>query len=271
MLQVNSLQAGYGKTTILHDISFEMGEGKFVCILGANGCGKTTLLKAILGIIASQKGQVLLDGEDVHKMHVKDLARKMAYIPQAHIPPFPFKVRDVVQMGRTPYLGYMGRTKAGDGKLVDDIMDMLEISWMAERSYNTLSGGQRQMVVVARALAQQPRLLIMDEPTASLDFGHQYTVLNQMVNLSQNGMSVIMVTHDPDHAFFCATKTITMKGGRILDMGLPRRVIVEQAMEDIYRTKVKIADIQLTEQDSTSICVPVHTFKPIKDLLGKRE
>lgn len=261
MLQVSNLHAGYGKVNILKDVNLSMDSGDFLCILGANGCGKTTLLKTILGILTPESGSVTLDGENVHKMPVRTLAQKIAYIPQAHVPPFPFKVKDVVLMGRTPFLGYMASPKAADRKVVEDIMEMLDISWMADKSYTKLSGGQRQMVIVARALAQQPRLLIMDEPTASLDFGNQYVVLNRMVNLSAGGMSVIMVTHDPDHAFFCANRTVTMKDGRVLKSGTPREVIVEDAMEEIYRTPVKIADVALTDTVDASICVPIHTHE----------
>lgn len=261
MLQVSNLYAGYGRVNILKDVSLSMASGDFLCILGANGCGKTTLLKTILGILTPESGSVTLDGEDVHKMPVRTLARKIAYIPQAHVPPFPFKVKDVVLMGRTPFLGHMSSPKAHDRKVVEDIMEMLDIDWMAEKSYTKLSGGQRQMVIVARALAQQPRLLIMDEPTASLDFGNQYVVLNRMVTLSADGMSVIMVTHDPDHAFFCANRTVTMKDGRVLADGTPRQVIVEAAMEEIYRTPVKIADVALTDSVDASICVPIHTHE----------
>ncbi len=258
MLQVCGLRAGYGRGDILKDVNVSMDSGDFLCVLGANGCGKTTLLKTILGILRPTAGQVLLDGEDIHKMDVKQLARQIAYIPQAHVPPFPFTVRDVVLMGRTPFLGHLAMPRESDRKLVDDILEMLGIGWMADHSYTALSGGQRQMVVVARALAQQPRLLVMDEPTASLDFGNQYVVLSQMVQLSKTGISVIMVTHDPSHAFFCANRVLAMKDGRVLDEGTPREVIVEAAMEEIYQTPVKIADIALSDETSASICVPLH-------------
>lgn len=271
MLTVSDLYAGYGKTNILKNVNFSMDSGDFLCILGANGCGKTTLLKTILGIIKPGGGSVTLDGENVHAMDVKTLARKIAYIPQAHVPPFPFTVRDVVLMGRTPFLGHMASPRASDRKIADDILDMLDIGWMADRSYTRLSGGQRQMVIVARALAQQPRMLVMDEPTASLDFGNQYVVLNKMVNLSQSGMSVIMVTHDPDHAFFCANRTIAMKDGQVIGDGTPREVIVEEAMQEIYRTPVKIANIALSPGVNAPICVPMHTPASFEGRAGRKE
>lgn len=262
MLEVSNLCVGYGKEDVLQDVSFTMADGEFVCVLGANGCGKTTLLKAVLGILRPRRGRVTLSGEDVHRMDAGRLARSVAYIPQAHVPPFPFRVRDVVMMGRTPYLGYMARPGPEDRRIVDGILDMLEIGWMADRIYTKLSGGQRQMVLVARALAQRPRLLVMDEPTASLDFGNQYAVLDQVRRLSGSGMGVLMVTHDPDHAFFCADSTLTMKDGRVLELGPTNRVIREDSMRSIYRTPVRISDVDLGGA-TASVCVPIHSPKSL--------
>lgn len=261
MLEVSRLCVGYGKEDVLRDVSFSMAGGEFVCVLGANGCGKTTLLKAVLGILRPRRGSVRLYGEEVHRMEARQLSRRIAYIPQAHVPPFPFRVRDVVMMGRTPYLGYLARPRPGDRRIVDEVLDVLEIRWMADLVYTKLSGGQRQMVLVARALAQQPELLVMDEPTASLDFGNQYTVLDQVRRLSEKGMGVLMVTHDPDHAFFCSDFTLTMKDGCVLEHGPPRGVIREDSMHSIYRTPVRISDVDMGRGDRASVCVPVRTHR----------
>ena len=132
MLEVSRLCVGYGKEDVLRDVSFSMAGGEFVCVLGANGCGKTTLLKAVLGILRPRRGSVRLYGEEVHRMEARQLSRRVAYIPQAHVPPFPFRVRDVVMMGRTPYLGYLARPRPGDRRIVDEVLDVLEIGWMAQ-------------------------------------------------------------------------------------------------------------------------------------------
>ena len=257
MINVNSVNFSYGKHKVLNEISFEMKKGEYVCILGANGCGKTTLLKTILAFLKPQQGSVTFYGQNVQNIEEKDLAKKMAYIPQAHTPPFPFKVKDVVLLGRTPHLNCTCRHKAHDERIVGDAMDRLGIGSLAEKRYTELSGGQRQMVIVARALAQQPEVLIMDEPTASLDFGNQYLVLAQMVSLSREGMSVLMVTHNPDHAIYCADRIIAMKDGRIISEGATTSVINEAVMRSIYNMTIKVRDVSIDLKTRTTICIPV--------------
>ena len=257
MIQVRDVEFSYGKQEVLKGISFCMEKGEFVCVLGANGCGKTTLLKSILAFLTPQHGQVLLYGKDIHQMDERERARKIAYIPQYHTPPFPFTVRDVVLMGRTPHLSRICRPTEKDCRIADESMERLGIAHYANKSYTALSGGQRQMVVIARALAQQPDLLIMDEPTASLDFGNQYLVLAQVKKLAREGMGVLMVTHNPDHAFYCADRIIAMEDGKILSMGDAGKVINEAVMKAVYHMPVKVRSVSLGEGLDATICIPV--------------
>ena len=262
MIQVRDVEFSYGKQEVLKGISFCMEKGEFVCVLGANGCGKTTLLKSILAFLTPQHGQVLLYGKDIHQMDERERARKIAYIPQYHTPPFPFTVRDVVLMGRTPHLSRICRPTEKDCRIADESMDRLGIAHYANKSYTALSGGQRQMVVIARALAQQPDLLIMDEPTASLDFGNQYLVLAQVKKLAREGMGVLMVTHNPDHAFYCADRIIAMDDGKILSMGDAGKVINEAVMKAVYHMPVKVRSVSLGEGLDATICIPVPDLSP---------
>lgn len=262
MIQVRDVEFSYGKQEVLKGISFCMEKGEFVCVLGANGCGKTTLLKSILAFLTPQHGQVLLYGKDIHQMDERERARKIAYIPQYHTPPFPFTVRDVVLMGRTPHLSRICRPTEKDCRIADESMERLGIAHYANKSYTALSGGQRQMVVIARALAQQPDLLIMDEPTASLDFGNQYLVLAQVKKLAREGMGVLMVTHNPDHAFYCADRIIAMEDGKILSMGDAGKVINEAAMKAVYHMPVKVRSVSLGEGLDATICIPVPDLSP---------
>ena len=262
MIQVRDVEFSYGKQEVLKGISFCMEKGEFVCVLGANGCGKTTLLKSILAFLTPQHGQVLLYGKDIHQMDERERARKIAYIPQYHTPPFPFTVRDVVLMGRTPHLSRICRPTEKDCRIADESMERLGIAHYANKSYTALSGGQRQMVVIARALAQQPDLLIMDEPTASLDFGNQYLVLAQVKKLAREGMGVLLVTHNPDHAFYCADRIIAMEDGKILSMGDAGKVINEAVMKAVYHMPVKVRSVSLGEGLDATICIPVPDLSP---------
>ena len=262
MIQVRDVEFSYGKQEVLKGISFCMEKGEFVCVLGANGCGKTTLLKSILAFLTPQHGQVLLYGKDIHQMDERERARKIAYIPQYHTPPFPFTVRDVVLMGRTPHLSRICRPTEKDCRIADESMERLGIAHYANKSYTALSGGQRQMVVIARALAQQPDRLIMDEPTASLDFGNQYLVLAQVKKLAREGMGVLMVTHNPDHAFYCADRIIAMEDGKILSMGDAGKVINEAVMKAVYHMPVKVRSVSLGEGLDATICIPVPDLSP---------
>lgn len=257
MIQIEDVHYSYGSHQVLRGVSFSMEKGEFVCILGANGCGKTTLLKTILDFLTPQRGRVTLYGQDVHRMDERARARKIAYIPQYHTPPFPFAVRDVVLMGRTPHLGRVCHPTPADERVARQAMERLGVLQYADQSYTALSGGQRQMVVIARALAQQPDLLIMDEPTSSLDFGNQYLVLAQVKQLAREGMGVLMVTHNPDHAVYCADRIVAMEEGKILAMGQAERVIREQVMNHIYHMPIKVRRVPLEEGSTATVCIPV--------------
>ena len=256
MLSVRDLHAGYDDVEIVHGVSFDVADGEFCCIIGANGCGKTTLLKNLLGLIKPFSGSVAMDGADVLAMGERDLARHFAYIPQAHTPPFPFAVRDVVLMGRTPHLGRMAVVSPKDRRIAYRSLVQLGIEDLADATYTDLSGGQRQLVLIARALAQEPELLIMDEPTASLDFGNQQLVLSRMKSLARAGMAVIMVTHDPDHALYCADRVVVMREGRILLDGAPEQAITTETLQGIYQTRVEVLDVVLSNGRVKRACVP---------------
>lgn len=257
MLAVTNLKAGYHKKEIVHGVSFGVRRGEFVCIIGANGCGKTTVLKNLLGLIKPFSGDVTMDGKSTVEMTDGERARHFAYIPQAHTPPFPFTVADVVILGRTPYINRMARVSEKDKTIAYRALKQLSIEYLANSTYTQLSGGQQQLVLIARALAQQPDLLVMDEPTAALDFGNQQLVLKQMKKLSQMGMSVLMVTHDPDHALFCADKVVVMEKGNIIGKGTPSEVITTESMERIYNATVRVTDVEVNPGEEVRVCIPL--------------
>jgi ABC-type cobalamin/Fe3+-siderophores transport system ATPase subunit len=257
MLEVRNVNFSYRPNQVIYDLSFSIERGEFFCVLGPNGCGKTTLLKIILGLLSPSSGSVLIDGENVHDLPLNRLAKIMGYIPQAHTPPFPFKVIDVVLMGRTPYLNSLALPSEEDEKIALESLAELNISYLKDKIYTKISGGERQLVLIARAMAQEPDILIMDEPTTSLDFGKQHLFLEQMRYLAQKGISILMVTHDPDQAFFCADKVVLMKNGRLIDIGTPEKMIVEKSMKEMYEINVKINGLILPDNRTIRVCIPV--------------
>lgn len=257
LLSVEGLRCGYGKTEIVHDGTFNVNEGEFVCIIGANGCGKTTLLKNILMIEKPFSGFAKLAEMSLDKMTDAERAKYIAYLPQEHTPPFPFAVGDVVLMGRTPHLQSAAKVKDADKRITWDALCLLGIEHLSDRPYTELSGGQRQLVLIARCLAQQPKLIVMDEPTASLDFGNQQTVLSRMHELTRDGMGVLMVTHDPHHAFLCADRVVVMQDGNIICTGNPADVMTYELLESIYGSPVDVVDVKLRDGSHAKACLPM--------------
>ena len=227
LLEVRDVHGGYHKTEIVHGVSFTVEHGEFVCIIGANGCGKTTTLKTVLGLMKPTAGEVLIDGKSTHDMDEPELARHFAYIPQAHTPPFPFNVADVVLMGRTPYVNRLAVVKPDDRAIVWRAMKQMSIEHLADRPYTALSGGQQQLV------------------------------LSRMKSLSQAGMGVVMVTHDPDHALFCADKVIVMEKGLVINEGTAGEVITNDTLRQIYGTNVHVIDVEIEPGHTERVCIPL--------------
>ncbi|WP_124060781.1 ABC transporter ATP-binding protein [Gordonibacter sp. Marseille-P4307] len=261
LVEVRDLRCGYGRgvrrVEVVHGVSFDLDPGEFACIIGANGCGKTTTLKTMMGLQDKLGGDVLVAGEDVFSLSDRQRAQRFAYIPQAHTPPFPFSVSDVVMMGRTPHLNRLARPADRDREASARALEVLGIENLASRIYTQLSGGQRQMVLIARALAQEAEVLVMDEPTASLDFGNQQLVLSCMRMLSDMGKAVVMVTHDPDHALYCADRVMVMEEGRCIRTGTAQECITTDMLARIYRTDARVIDIEVEPGRIERACIPV--------------
>ena len=213
-LEIERANCGYGGKPVVEDVSLSLDSGDVLCLLGANGSGKTTLFKAILGLLRLNGGRILVDGADTASWPQRRLARTLAYVPQAHTPPFPFAVRDVVLMARTAHLGLFGSPSRRDAAIAEDAMETLGVSHLAHARYTEISGGERQLVLIARAVAQQSEFLIMDEPTSNLDFGNQVRVLRRVKELAGRKLGLLMTTHFPDHAFLCASRVGGPKSGK---------------------------------------------------------
>jgi len=232
-LKIKDIEFGYGSTPVLENVCLEVAPSEVVSICGPNGAGKTTLLRCINRILRPTKGSILLDGHEVKNMRMSEIARHIGYVPQSTANVFPVTVFDMVLMGRRPHLGW--RSSEADIEKVVEILKMMKIENLAMRDFSGLSGGQQQKVIIARALAQEPNILLLDEPTSNLDIKHQLEVMEIIKNLSiEKGISVITAVHDLNLASRYADKIILMKGGRIVCAGSPASVLTPENILAVY-------------------------------------
>lgn len=243
IMEVKNLSFGYDESAkILKDISFTLhGDGLF-CILGQNGTGKSTLLKCLIGE-EKPEGRVLLDGKDYHLFSEREAARRIAYLPQNHVPTFPFRVLDVVMMGRSARMRYFASPGSEEERIATDNLRFLGIEHLKDKPYTNISGGERQLVLIAAALTQQPEFLIMDEPTAHLDFGNTHRFLDLVLRLREGGIGILMTTHFPDQALYLNAQTLVLHDGRLGQAGRAEDVINEKTMSELYGLPVHLGRI----------------------------
>ena len=240
LLEGRGLTFRFGHREVLHEVSLALTSGDCVALLGANGSGKTTLLRLLLGLARPDSGEVLLDGRPLTTQARRAIARRMAYVPQAHVPSFPFSVREIVTMGRTPTAGWRGRPNTSDDLAVGDALSRIGMLEFAERSYAALSGGERQAVLIARALAQGAGILLMDEPTASLDLGQQTRLMTVLADLAREGHAILMSTHQPDLALRWFNRAILLDQGAVLSDGPPEETLTPDNLSRLYRVDVEL-------------------------------
>jgi iron complex transport system ATP-binding protein len=242
-LAAHALVFGYPGKTIGRDVDIELAAGEVLCLLGPNGGGKTTLFKTLLGLLKKQGGSITLDGADITRWSRQRLARVIAYVPQASAGYFPYTVIDTVLMGRTARIGLFATPSRHDRAIAEAALARVRLADFADAIFTRLSGGQRQLVLIARALAQEPKILVMDEPTASLDFGNQVLVLNHVRELARQGIGIILSTHDPDHAFACADRVALLHEGRLIACGSPEDVVTSANLQRLYDVAVDIVNL----------------------------
>lgn len=250
ILRLQQVSVGYRQRPIMQGIDFSLSEGSVTCLLGANGCGKTTLLKTILGLLPALTGAVYLNGRALQDWRAVALARQVAYVPQAHHMLFPFRVSEVVAMGRTAHLGLFAAPSKRDKQRVELVLEQLSIAALAERRYNELSGGEQQLVLIARALTQQPSLLVMDEPAASLDFGNQIKILKQIGGLKQQGITILMSTHHPQHAQVIADSIILFHKCQPMEQGDKQRLLGTERLATLYDVSTQDIERYFTQESS---------------------
>lgn len=256
ILKAENIVFSYKKEETLKGVTFSAEEGDFLCVLGRNGCGKTTLFKCLLGLLEPQSGDILIAGKSIRDYSIKELAREVAYIPQAHAPSFNYSVLDVVSMGRNAYVEPFRSPKREDLDYAYAALCRLNIEHLAEKGYSEISGGERQLVLVARALTQNSRLLLMDEPTSNLDYGNQMLVLREVQKLSAEGYTVLMSTHNPDHAFMFASRAVIIDQGRVLTEGAPAEVMNDELLRQIYHVDLDLVDVTTKNGKEYKVCLP---------------
>ena len=234
MLMVKNLFFNYGTVPILEGISFDVRKGQLYGLFGPNGCGKTTLFKCCLKFLKTSSGDVLIDGIDINKIKTSRMAKLVAYIPQEHKPPFPFLVKEIVLMGRTPHMGGIFGIQKEDKEKAMEALDLLGISSLADRSYNRLSGGQRQMVLIARAIAQETDLILLDEPTSFLDFSNQIRIWKLLRTIADRGVTLLACSHDPNHVSWFCDHVIAISSKRVLAQGTASEVLCPENLNNIY-------------------------------------
>jgi len=262
MLSARDLAIGHGGNAIGSGLALDVRPGEILCLLGPNGCGKTTLFKTLLGLIPSLGGEVRVNGAALSDLSRAKIAQTMAYVPQQHAPPFPYEAIEIVLMGRTARLGAFAQPGAADRRAAEAALERLGIADLAGRDYSRLSGGQRQLVLIARALAQEAPLMVMDEPTASLDFGNQARVLAEIAKLARDAdsdnLGVILSTHDPDQAFALGADVLLMRDGEIVGRGKPEEALTGQTLSAVYGVPVSV---ERTESGRL-VCAPAPKGNP---------
>lgn len=238
MLEIKNAVFGYtGKNkrkTVLENVSFSMDKGELLCILGANGVGKTTMYRTILGFLPLLEGELLIDGRNIRTVPREQLAKHIAYVPQYHTPPFAYSVHDVVLMGRGTHISRFSSPGRKDELIALEMLERMGISHLRDDVYTEISGGERQLVMIARALAQQTEYILMDEPAASLDFGNQMRLLRVIKNLAKDGIGVAFTTHYPDHAFIADASVLALESRDRWSYGRADEVMTEELLDRMY-------------------------------------
>ena len=239
MIEIDHLYFSYGSHRVLHNVSCMIKPGRMTFLIGQNGAGKSTLFRCILGQLHAQKGQVLLNQRASNQYTIREMAQYAAYVPQASNPVFSYPVKQVVLMGRSAYMSLFAVPSKEDEAIVQQALTHLGIAHLAEQGFANISGGEQQLVLIARALAQQGQVLLMDEPTASLDYGNQLKVLKQVKKLCREGLSVLISSHNPQHALWFADDIIALDQGMVIAEGESKTVMTPSLIHRLYGVEVR--------------------------------
>jgi iron complex transport system ATP-binding protein len=240
-VDIEDLGFSYGEAVVLHSLTMAVGPHEVLAIVGPNAAGKTTLLRCIERVLSPRTGTVRIDGDDLRTLPAREISRRVSSVPQSHTPAFPYTVQDIVLMGRNPYLGAASQPGPHDVQVATEAMKALNIQAIARRPYTQLSGGQLQLVLLARALAQEAQVLLLDEPTAHLDFRNRHLVLTRIRELAvHRGLTVIMTVHDPNDAMQYADRAALISDGTLVGCGTPDEVLTRAGLQQLYGIPIEV-------------------------------
>ena len=246
ILDIKNISLNFRDKLILSDVSFSVHAGEFFVIIGPNGAGKTSLLKVLSGLQKSQHGSIIIKDKNISKYKRRNLSQIMAIVPQQMEVGFPFTVAETVVMGRTPHLGILGMEGANDFHIAEEAMKFTEVSHLAERKLFQLSGGELQRVIIARAICQQPEIILLDEPTTALDPSHQLKIMDLMEKFRQEqGTTIVMVSHDLNLASMYGDRLLLLKEGRVVETGAPKSVLNKELLEESYGCRMMVDESPL--------------------------
>ena len=257
-IDVERVNFSYGSHVVLRDLTFHIPDNTLVNVLGPNGVGKSTLFRCILCLNRNWEGGITVNGKDLRALSIRDRASEIAYIPQSHAPVYNYEVIDVVLMSAGGNIGLFGTPKRCHLDRAWEALERVGIAHLGHRPYTQISGGEQQLVLIARAIAQDARTIIMDEPTSALDYGNTVRVLSCVRQLAREGMSIVQSTHQPDQAFLYSDKTLVIADGRVLAFGDPKDVITKELVSAIYGVDVEVNSLY---GDKVRVCVPIREIE----------
>lgn len=257
-IDFNNVSVGYENTVVLEEINLTLKSGHFYCILGSNGIGKTTLFKTILGFIPVLSGQLMINGKQITHIPPKELSEYLAYVPQAKDNSYDMSVREVVVMGRARFIKKFSQPSQNDYSIADQVLHQLKIEKLTHKKYTELSGGEQQIVLIARALVQESRFIIMDEPASNLDFENQKKVLECLKELSGHGIGVVLSSHAPDHAIYCNTEVVIIDKQKQIYTGSIDDTLTDGILRRVYGVDVQLVYGQTRDGRSLKTCCLVN-------------
>lgn len=251
IVEAKNISFSYNKKEVLNNIDLELYKGDVLSLVGQNGCGKTTLIKILLGIYKC-KGSIKIFSKDISSYKNKDLAKLISYVPQTHQIPFDYTVLDIVLMGRLPHIGLFSNYSLKDNQIALENLEKVGILHLKDKIYSQISGGERQLAFIARALTQESKIIFMDEPVTGLDYGNQLKLLKFLKDLSKDGFTFVKTTHYPDHALYASNKVMMLKDGKVLDYGKIDEKLSVSNIKKLYGVDVEIIE----KENGYKFCIP---------------